>query len=74
MTEKITNITVYIILFLVIVFAGYSIFTKIHNSWKSYIWEMISIVLIINAYFQYRFLRISQTKIKRYENRFFGIE
>jgi type IV secretory pathway VirB2 component (pilin) len=77
MTEKIIyiiNITVAIIALGLLLIAGYSIFTKIHNGWKSYIWEIISILLAFNAYFQYRYLRVSQAKVKRYEKRFFNID
>jgi amino acid permease len=77
MTERIIyiiNILVAIFTLSLILIAGYSIFTKIHNGWKSYIWEIISIILVFNAYFQYRYLRVSQAKVKRYEKRFFDID
>ena len=77
MTEKIIyiiNIIVAILALGLILIAGYSIFTKIHNGWKSYIWEIISILLVFNAYFQYRYLRVSQAKVKRYEKRFFDLD
>ncbi len=74
MIEKITNIVVNTIFLAILSFAGYSIFTKFSLGWKAYLWEIVTIILIINSYFQFRLLLVSNKKIKRYEKRFFNID
>lgn len=74
MIQKITNITVYSILLAIICFASYSIYGKLNLGWKSWLWEIVSVILVINSYFQYRLLLVSTNKVKRYEQRFFNID